>query len=98
FLGKKLYERYRSPFNLDIPWGWKSTVSIFIFPLWLDLFPNAKVLYIHRNGIVVARSMKRAKEEADRGFKNWVDSFMQKPRSQKLTPPTNFASLLGVPD
>ncbi len=57
FLGWKKYLRYRSPFRLDIPWGWKDPRNTFTLPLWLDLFPDAKVIHVYRHGVDVANSL-----------------------------------------
>ena len=43
------------------PWGWKDPRTVFTLPVWRLIFPDAKLLLIHRNGIDVARSLhKRA--------------------------------------
>ena len=39
------------------PWGWKDPRSCLTLPVWLDVFPQARVLHIVRNGIDVARSL-----------------------------------------
>ena len=57
FLGWRKYLRYRSPFQLDIPWGWKDPRNTFTLPLWLDLFPDAKVIHVYRHGVDVANSL-----------------------------------------
>lgn len=58
FLGFPRYLRYRSPVNLDIPWGWKDPRNTFTLPLWLELFPEAKVIHIYRHGVDVAQSLR----------------------------------------
>ena len=58
FLGWKKYVRYRTPLNLDIPWGWKSPLNTYTLPLWQDLFPDAKVIHIYRHGVDVASSLR----------------------------------------
>lgn len=40
------------------PWGWKDPRNTFTLPLWLTLFPRAKVVHVHRNGVDVANSLK----------------------------------------
>jgi hypothetical protein len=40
------------------PWGWKDPRSTFTLPLWLDIFPEAKVINVRRNGVDVANSLK----------------------------------------
>ena len=58
FLGWEQYLKYRSPEKLNIPWGWKDPRSTFTLPLWLDIFPDAKIIHIYRNGVDVANSLK----------------------------------------
>jgi hypothetical protein len=41
----------------DEPWGWKDPRTVFTLPLWLRLFPDARLVYIVRNGIDVAKSL-----------------------------------------
>ncbi len=62
YLGFGKYLRYRSPFGLDIPWGWKCPLNTFTLPIWLDLFPNAKIIHIYRHGVDVAQSLKKRGE------------------------------------
>ena len=38
-------------------WGWKDPRNTITFPLWLSAFPNAKILFIYRNGIDTAASL-----------------------------------------
>ena len=40
-----------------LPWGWKDPRNIFTVKLWLSSFPEAKILYIRRNGVDVANSL-----------------------------------------
>jgi len=58
FLGWNKYRLCRTPQNLNISWGWKDPRNTYTLPLWLDIFPNAKVIHIHRHGVDVARSLK----------------------------------------
>ncbi len=64
YLGWSLYLKYRSLQNLDFLWGWKDPRSTFTLPFWLDLFPDAKVIHIYRNGIDVANSLKVREDKA----------------------------------
>ena len=59
FLGPAKYLRYRSIYKLNKPWGWKDPRSTFTLPIWLDLFPGAKVIYMYRRGEEVAASLQR---------------------------------------
>jgi len=43
--------------NLPYGWGWKDPRNTVTLPVWLKLFPNAKVLNIVRNGADVASSL-----------------------------------------
>jgi hypothetical protein len=47
--------------GLGTPWGWKDPRNTFTLPIWLRIFPNAKVVSIERNGVDVAQSL-RARE------------------------------------
>jgi hypothetical protein len=51
--------RYHSIFNLPFVWGWKDPRSTITLPIWLDIFPQAKIVYIIRNGVDVASSLSR---------------------------------------
>jgi hypothetical protein len=42
-------------------WGWKDPRTVFTIPLWGKIFPHAKIINIHRNGVAVAASL-RARE------------------------------------
>jgi len=50
------------PFNACTPWGWKDPRNTFTLPVWLKLFPNARVLHIYRNGVDVAASLQTRAE------------------------------------
>ncbi len=57
FLGFSNYLKYRTPQNLDIPWGWKDPRNTFTLPMWLDLFPDAKIIHIYRHPLDIASSL-----------------------------------------
>ena len=63
FLGLKKYLSYRTPLNLDIPWGWKDPRNTFTLPFWLDIFPDAKVVHIYRHGVDVANSLRVSQQK-----------------------------------
>jgi hypothetical protein len=78
FLGWTRYLKYRSIFHIDIPWGWKSPLNTFTLPIWLDLFPNAKVIHIYRHGVDVANSLRvRGRKDMRQ---NWVRKLYYKLR------------------
>lgn len=39
------------------PWGWKDPRTTFTLPFWLQLFPQARLIHVARNGVDVARSL-----------------------------------------
>jgi len=58
YLGLWKYLRIRTPGNLDIPWGWKDPRNTFTLPVWLHLFPDARVVHVLRHGVDVAKSLQ----------------------------------------
>jgi hypothetical protein len=70
FLGLQGYVKYRSVLSVDVPWGWKSPLNTFTLPIWLDIFPNARIIHIYRHGVDVANSLKvRNRKDMTR---NWL--------------------------
>ena len=59
YLGAWRYLRHRSLLDLPFHWGWKDPRATFTLPLWLDLFPQARVLHVYRHGVDVAVSLRR---------------------------------------
>jgi len=57
YLGLGKYLSVRTPANLDIPWGWKDPRNTFTLPVWLDLFPDAKVIHIYRHPMDIINSL-----------------------------------------
>lgn len=51
------------PLRMRNPWGWKDPRSTFTLPLWLEIFPDARVIHLYRNGIDVASSLARRVHE-----------------------------------
>jgi hypothetical protein len=67
FLGMRRALEFGSLPKYNRPWGWKDPRTIFTLPLWLRLFPQAKLVYIVRNGVDVAKSLTaREKRELER--------------------------------
>jgi len=62
FLGVSKYFKYRTPANLDIPWGWKDPRNTYTLPFWLDLFPDAKVIHIFRHPLDIVNSLRTRRE------------------------------------
>lgn len=48
-----------APESTPTLWGWKDPRNVYTLGLWLELFPNARVIHILRNGIDVALSLWR---------------------------------------
>ncbi|MCI0454535.1 MAG: sulfotransferase [Candidatus Dadabacteria bacterium] len=78
FLGIGKYLRYGTPANLDIPWGWKDPRNTYTLPIWLDIFPDAKVIHIYRHGVDVVQSLRIRREKGLLRLKerhSWVKQF-----------------------
>lgn len=58
FLGAR-WLRYGGPARYPHPWGWKDPRTTFTLPLWLDLFPEARVVHVQRHAVDVADSLLR---------------------------------------
>lgn len=90
FIGPARWIRHRNLANLDEPWGWKDPRTTVTLPLWLDVFPDARVLHIKRHGIDVAASLRtrHARLLADVGpsfeRRKWKYQFMA-PRQRRAT-------------
>ena len=59
FLGNDHNGQLESIKEQTTPWGWKDPRTTFTLPLWLRIFPEAKVLHVVRNGIDVAASLHK---------------------------------------
>lgn len=44
--------------NSKIMWGWKDPRTTLTWPIWHNLFPQARYIFIYRNGVDVANSLK----------------------------------------
>ena len=53
------YLRFGGLHPLSKPWGWKDPRNTFTLSIWLDIFPNAKIIHLHRAGMDVALSLRR---------------------------------------
>jgi len=57
------------------PWGWKDPRNAFTFELWAQLFPGARLLAIHRNGVDAAQSLylrERAQWDDGHGVEDYL--------------------------
>lgn len=67
YLGWRRWLRRERPLpGLHEPWGWKDPRNTFTLPVWLRLFPDARIVHIYRNGVAVAASLREA---ARRGYR-----------------------------
>jgi hypothetical protein len=71
YLGWSRYLHYRDLARLDVAWGWKDPRSTFTLPFWLDIFPDARVLHIYRNGVDVANSLHMRSQAGHAHFLTW---------------------------
>jgi len=69
YLGLKNAYKYKSLEEIDFPWGWKDPRNSFTLDIWLNLFPNAKVIHIYRNPIDVANSLRARVLKQRKNFK-----------------------------
>lgn len=66
YLGPSRWVRHRSLHLIAEPWGWKDPRNTYTLPLWLDVFPKARVVHITRHGMDVAQSLRVRHLEASR--------------------------------
>jgi hypothetical protein len=64
YLGWRAGLRTRSLGRVEGVWGWKDPRNTYTLPLWLRLFPNARVIHIYRNAVDVADSLVRRQARA----------------------------------
>lgn len=57
YLGLSRYLRWRTPAKLPFAWGWKDPRLTYTLPVWLDLFPDLRLIYVVRHGVDVANSL-----------------------------------------
>ncbi|HEX8911349.1 MAG TPA: sulfotransferase, partial [Humisphaera sp.] len=78
FLGLRRFLKLRTVAKLDGPWGWKDPRTVFTLPAWLRVFPGAKLVYIARNGVDVAASLRvRERRELERRAAEFADKAKQ---------------------
>lgn len=85
YLGVKKYLQYRSLYALDMAWGWKDPRNTYTLPCWLDVFPDARILYIERHGVDVASSLvtrhHRQLDAAERRHAGRIRKYRFRPKS-----------------
>jgi hypothetical protein len=60
-------KKYKAEKNPGPFWGWKDPRNTLTLPLWLKLFPNARVVHVIRNGINAALSLWRRSKISGEG-------------------------------
>jgi hypothetical protein len=70
--------------SLNAPWGWKDPRNTFTLPMWLRIFPQAKVISIERHGVDVAQSLRaresRNLDQATRKFARYRPLVFLRPK------------------
>ena len=59
FLGPDVAGKCVDIRELDLPWGWKDPRNSFTLEIWKEVFPDARILHIHRNPVDVAASLRK---------------------------------------
>ncbi|MGI9603334.1 MAG: sulfotransferase [Acidimicrobiales bacterium] len=75
FLGARRYLRNRSLIRWSDPWGWKDPRTTLLWPLWLDVFPEAKVIHVTRHGVDVASSLQ---VRYDASIDEYIDRYQRR--------------------
>jgi hypothetical protein len=81
YLGLSKYIRYRGLSALDLRWGWKDPRNTFTLPVWMNVFPNSKIVYIERHGVDVAQSLKVRRDAWE---KRWLEKYSKRQRWYSL--------------
>lgn len=70
YLGWGRFLRMQRMAALEQPWGWKEPRTCYTLPLWLELFPGARIIHITRHGVDVADSLRRREQFRNRQMRN----------------------------
>ncbi len=97
------------PYPTALSWGWKDPRTSYTLPLWLRLFPNAKIVHVIRHGVDVAASLVTREQkrkfrfdsparsvrclEADRAFALWEHYVQQCETNLQLSAKTQSLTL-----
>ena len=64
YLGPAQWIKYRSLFRISRHWGWKDPRNTYTLPIWLRVFPGARIIHIKRHGVDVAQSLRVRHQQA----------------------------------
>lgn len=64
YMGPIGFLRYGAPAAMAGHWGWKDPRNTLTYPLWMDIFPDAKILHVTRHGVDVANSLTVREKQA----------------------------------
>jgi hypothetical protein len=96
FLGPRGWLRTRSLDAYRGQWGWKDPRNTLTLPLWRDLWPNARVVHVLRNGLDVAASLKhRHEQRIDHARKHLSSRRWHWRASKRSLDAARFASMDG---
>lgn len=62
YMGLGRYVRLGSVMKMEGVWGWKDPRNTFTLPVWLELFPEARIINVVRHGVDVAESLRKRHE------------------------------------
>jgi hypothetical protein len=77
YLGLRRWLTTRSLSDWGRAWGWKDPRNSLLLPLWLEVFPDARVLHVKRHGVDVADSLARR-------CRDLLEASTARPRDQGL--------------
>lgn len=55
-------------------WGWKDPRNTFTLPMWLELFPKAKVIFVNRNSDAIALSLQKRNQVKGEVYDSRLDN------------------------
>lgn len=70
YLGWKHFLRMPNLETVTYPWGWKEPRTSYTLPLWLELFPAARIIHLSRHGVDVADSLRRRERSRKTKMRN----------------------------
>ena len=99
FIGLRRYVAMSRNSRLQVPWGWKDPRNTFTLPIWLRIFPEAKVIYTERHGVDVAQSLRvRSRSEfanATRKYQRYRPFVSLRPKREGFVESPRCSTLEG---